>query len=133
MELIKATDAIYEELNAFLMKNEKIDGRTLANHGYVIRNGGQIIGCFVLEMQGEADSWLKQLYIEKEFAGRLPILMETILQLAKQQQAKSVYVHSHQPVLDILLEALQFHPQEEADLSVDQPCRPGNLWTYQVS
>lgn len=132
MELIQANEAIFEELQSFITKNRTIDVRMLANEGYVIRIPGRIIGCFVLEKHDFEDRWLKQLFIEREEAARLPVLLEAILQLAKEQQTKHVHVHSHQPALDILLEALQFSPQQAQDGSGQLSQKDGNWWTYQV-
>ncbi|WLV24222.1 hypothetical protein QR721_11330 [Aciduricibacillus chroicocephali] len=132
MELIQANEAIFEELQSFVTKNRSIDVRTLANEGYVIRIPGKIIGCFVLEKQSFEDRWLKQLFIEREEAARLPYILEAILLLAREQQTRQVHVHSHQPALDILLEALQFSPQESPASSGQTGEKIGNWWIYQV-
>jgi hypothetical protein len=63
----------------------------------------------------------------------LPFLIEGILTLAKEHEVKGVYVHSHQPTVDIILEALQFHPQKEHVLVDKYPVTHGNWWSYRVS
>ncbi|MED4475656.1 hypothetical protein [Oceanobacillus caeni] len=90
--------------------------------------------CFILDEMDEKDAyWLKQLYITRTEANKLPVLLESILTIAKSLKAKSVYVHSHQPVVDILLEALQFHPQKDASFVDKYPLKKGSWWTYNVS
>jgi len=132
MELIRANQSVYEDLNAFLLKNETIDARSLANSGYVIQVDREIVGCFVLEMIETNDSWLKQLYITKDHAAKLPVLLEAISNLARQQQSKYIHIHSHQPVVDLLLESLQFYPQQDANFQLESPGPQGNWWTQEV-
>ena len=134
MELIRANQSVYENLNAFLLKNETIDARSLANSGYVIQVDSEIIGCFVLELTETNDSWLKQLYITQDHAAKLPILLEAISNLARQQNSKHIHIHSHQPVVDLLLEALQFYPQQDTNLQLEleEQYTKGNWWTAEV-
>lgn len=133
MNLIQANRVSEEKLDHFLKNNQTVNGDSLLQMGYVVEVQEQIEGCFVLEAMDDYIYWLKQLYITKSEAAKLPVLLETILNLAKEQQAKTVYVHSHQPVVDIILESLQFHPQQE-DIFVDKhESREGNWWFYSVS
>lgn len=90
-------------------------------------------GCFVIDSIDEDIYWLKQLYVTKNAAASLPVLLESILALAKEKQAKQLFVHSHQPMVDVLLEALQFSPQKENAFVANQPDNKGNWWTYNVS
>lgn len=133
MKLIPANKAPQRELECFLDKNENVDGDILVDKGYAVDVDGQIEGCFVLEAVDEGIFWLKQLYITKSAANKLPVLLEAILTLAKEKQAQKVYVHSHQPMVDILLEALQFHPQAATEWVDKYPIEKGNWWTYSVS
>lgn len=133
MQLIRAFDTSEEQLEIFLKNNRNLDKERLLEKGYAVEIKGNIEGCFILEMMEERVYWLKQLYITKTNAAHLPVLLEAILTLAKQQQAKSVHVQSHQPVVDILLEALQFHPQKEKDFVDKHKINKGNWWSYSVS
>ncbi|WP_010648379.1 hypothetical protein [Oceanobacillus massiliensis] len=133
MKIIPAKDASYVQLEAFFEKNVNVNKKQVYEKGYVVEIKQKIEGCFVLEQVEENIYWLKQLYITQTEAGRLPFLLESILTLAKQQNAKSVYVHSHQPVVDILLEALQFHPQKEHMFEDKYPTNKGSWWAYNVS
>lgn len=133
MHLIRAFETSNEQLEAFLEKNKGVDKDSLLKMGYVVEIAEKIEGCFILEAVEEDVYWLKQLYITKEHTPMLPVLLEAILTLAKKQQAISVYVHSHQPVVDLLLEALQFHPQKEKVFVDKPPINKGNWWTYSVS
>ncbi|UJL45995.1 hypothetical protein KFZ58_16755 [Virgibacillus sp. NKC19-16] len=133
MNLISAHRAPAEKLGHFLENNQNVNKEGLIESGYVVEIEEQIQGCFSLERVDEGVYWLKQLYITKAEAAKLPVLLESILNLAKEQHAKKVYVQSHQPVVDMLLEALQFHPQKEK-VSVGKPNqKEGNWWTYNVS
>ena len=133
MRLIRANQVSVEKMEEFLMHNENVKKDGLMKHGYVMELNGKIEGCFVLEEMDNEMYWLKQLYITKNEAARLPVLLESILVLAKEQHAKTVYVHSHQPVVDIILDALQFHPQKEDSFVDKYEKQEGNWWSYQVS
>ncbi|WP_404455746.1 GNAT family N-acetyltransferase [Oceanobacillus kapialis] len=133
MKLIPAKQVDIKKLEGFLDKNESVNKASLVRSGYVVQIDDEVVGCFSLEMLEDGIYWLKQLYITQQHASKLPVLLEAILTLAKQQQAKSVYVHSHQPVVDILLEALQFHPQKEKMFVDKYTAEEGNWWLYHVS
>ncbi|WP_373893986.1 hypothetical protein ACUL41_02310 [Virgibacillus natechei] len=133
MNLITAYSAPEEKLDHFLENNRNVNKESLLRSGYVVEIEGQIQGCFSLEKMDEGVYWLKQLYITKAEAAKLPVLLESILNLAKEQDAKKVYVNSHQPVVDVLLEALQFHPQKEEVFVGKSNQKEGNWWTYNVS
>lgn len=133
MKLIPASGVSEVKINQFLEKNSSVVKDSLLQTGYVVEINEQIEGCFILETMEEGIYWLKQLYITQSEAGKLPVLLESILTLAKQQQAKRVYVHSHQPVVNILLEALQFHPQKENVFVDKYNVDKGSWWAYHVS
>lgn len=133
MKLIHAKEVELDRINAFLRTTGQVDKESLLKDGYVIEVAGSIQGSFILAAVDDGVFWLKQLYIAKESANSLPAILETILVLAKMKQAKKVYVHSHQPLVDILLGALQFHPQKEALEVSHVERKKGNWWAYEVS
>lgn len=133
MNLIRANQASKKHVAHFLETNDGIDKDALLDKGYVMVVDEKIEGCFIVEQVDGGFHWLKQLYITKSKANTLPFLLESILALAKKQEAKGVYVHSHQPTVDIILEALQFHPQKERVLVDKYPVTHGNWWSYSVS
>ncbi|SHG63206.1 GNAT family N-acetyltransferase [Ornithinibacillus halophilus] len=133
MNIIAANKASLEKVNAFLETTDQVDKNSLLEEGFVVEFEQEIRGCFVLSSINEGEYWLKQLYISKEAAASLPVLLETIVTMAKGLHAKKVYVHSHQPVVDILLDALQFHPQKEVVLPIKKPRAEGSWWAYEVS
>ncbi|SFE09507.1 hypothetical protein SAMN05216238_10871 [Lentibacillus persicus] len=133
MELIAANYAPQEKLNIFLEHNKDVEREQLLEKGYVVEVKETIEGCFVLDAVEADVYWLKQLFITKNAAASLPVLLESILALAKEKHAKIVFVHSHQPMVDILLEALQFQPQKENALVQAPPEKEGYWWTYNVS
>src|SRR5699024_6255680 len=71
----------------------------------------EMIGYFELELMEDYQYWLKQLYIIRNEAGKLPVLLEYILLLAKEKEATVIYAHSEQPVTDLLLESMCFSLQ----------------------
>lgn len=133
MNIMPANRAPENAVAHFLERNDEIKKETLLYSGYVVEMNGTIEGCFSLEEMEEGIFWLKQLYITKTEAAKLPFLIEGIVTLAKKKQAKVIYVHSHQPVIDILLEALQFHPQKESVFEEEYPIKQGSWWSYNVS
>lgn len=134
MKLIEAHRVSKEELEKFLDYNDQIDIKTLLNSGYVVKYEGKIIGCFELEPFDEGAYWLKQLYIIRNEAVKLPLLLEYILVFAKQKRAKVVFAHSEQPVTDLLLESLSFSLYEDDDFELQKiKNRKGHWWSYEVS
>lgn len=133
MQIYKVEEADQEAVNDFLYRNENVSKELLSSHGYVVEMNGRIDGCFVLEPMEDRYYWLKQLYITQSEARKLPVLLEGILVIAKKIEAKCVYVHSHQPVVDILLEALQFKREEQIEVRKIDSQKNGNWWAYNVS
>ncbi len=133
LKLILAKNMSYEQLETFFTKNPNVDKNSVFEKGYVVEMNNMVEGCFILDQVEEGIYWLKQLYITQSEAGKLPFLLEAILVLAKERNAKSVYVHSHQPVVDLLLEALQFYPQTTSLFEKKYPVKSGNWWAYNVS
>src|SRR5690625_3818370 len=125
--------AVYEDLTGYLERNQNIDRKQLLANGYIAEIDGKIEASFILDKLDSDALWLKQLYITQAEAAKLPILLETILQLARKQEAKIVFVHSHQPVVDILLEALQFKIENNQSAVPLKPVMTGNWWSYHVS
>lgn len=133
MNLIKAEYAEERVLDSFLDKNKAINRRAIKNFGYVVMKDEEIIGCFILQALKSNRFWLKQLFITKQEAMNLPVLLEEILELAEHNYAKEVYVHSHQPMVDWLLQSLQFHPKEDI-LELGSIAREkGRWWAYEIT
>lgn len=133
MNLIKAGRVPEHLLSTFFKNNEEIDEQTIRESGYVVFKDGQIIGCFVLQPIVDNLFWLKQLFITKAEAMILPLLLKEILNLAERRYAKEVYVHSHQPMVDWLLQSLQFIPKETTPLLHSLPRKKGTWWSYKIS
>lgn len=133
MKLIRAQQAPQSQVNQFLKQNKSIHHESLLADGYVIEVNESLIGCFVLEPLSKAVYWLKQLYIVQAEALRIPVLMEAILEIAKEAQAHKVFVNSEQKKLDLILKALQFYPQLDCEELAEQSNYAGKWWSYQVS
>ena len=133
MKFILASDVTPERLEQFLEHNKQIELETLLKAGYVVERNDKIIGCFALEPIQDDAYWLKQLYVIRQEAVKLPIIVETVLAIAKQQQAKVIYAHSEQPVTDLLLESLCFSLQPSQEELVPAKNEKGHWWTYSIS
>lgn len=133
MKIMPVKHAVYEQLVDYLERNDNINKQLLLKKGYVVEISDHIEASFILEELESDVLWLKQLYITQSEAAKLPVLLETILQLARKREAKLVYVHSHQPVVDILLEALSFQPEKQNKFIAERSVMSGSWWSYQVS
>lgn len=127
MEFVQANQISREAIDYFLKNNSEVDQEYLLQNGYVVKSNQEIIGCFVLEFMKTDVYWLKQLYMIQSKATLLPLLLESILTLAKKEEAKEVCVKSHQPMVDVILKALLFEPTEQASGPNER------WWTYCVS
>lgn len=134
MEFIQASQVNQEQLEHFLENNDQIEIHSLLKTGYVVQCNEKIIGCFEMQSVDNGAYWLKQLYIIRNEAVKLPILLEYILVFAKQQEAKVIYAHSEQPVTDLLLQSLRFSLQSEQSFEIKEAMkRTGHWWSYEVS
>ena len=132
MKCIPASDVQMNQLEDFLEFNHQIKKDSLIKNGYIVENNNKIIGCFELEMMDLGHYWLRQLYIIKSEAVKLPVLLEYILVFAKEKQAKMIYAHSEQPVTDLLLSSLCFSLQDENKI-ITKLKEKGHWWSYRVS
>lgn len=133
MKIMPTRQTPIDKLDDFLQTAENFNREGLLEDGYVVEIDEEIKGCFVLTTMEDDVYWLKQLYITKESANHLPVLLETILQMTKGKDARKLYVQSHQPVVDLLLQALQFYPQRNEQIHRSQGKEQGNWWAYEVS
>ena len=133
MKLVAAKHASIEKVEQFLQENQELTQDSLLHDGYLVEIEDKIEGCFALQPLEPGVYWLKQLHVTKKAAPSLPVLLESVLTLAKEKNAKSVYVYSHQPVVDLLLDALQFRPQTEKEIVDIHTQKKGNWWLYNVS
>lgn len=133
MKIIAAYRMPSEQIESFLQLADQVEKASLLQHGYVLVIDEVIKGCFIWMPVEKGIYWLKQLYIVKDAAGNLPVLLETIVQMAREKQVEKLYVQSHQPVVDILLDALQFCPQQRGIQHETQQETEGKWWAYQVS
>ncbi|HLS20074.1 MAG TPA: hypothetical protein VK056_00240 [Bacillota bacterium] len=134
MKLIQAQKVEQAKRETFFTLNKHLNKSLLLTDGYLVEDNEQIIGCFIIEPTERDVYWLKQLYITQKEARLLPALLEAILTLAKQKRAKKVYVFSHQPMVDIILSALQFREEKAEKILLNkEEHRNGTWWTYFVS
>lgn len=133
MRLIQANKVSQELVHEFLENNQQIKIENILQSGYIVEINHKICGCFILEHIEEGLYVLQQLYITKTEAVKIPILFEGILVMAKEQKAKRVFVNSHKLMIDIILEALQFHPQKDCRFLDKYAKSDGKWWSYTVS
>ena len=133
IRLIQASRVSQELVSEFLQNNQQIEIGSILKLGYLVEINNKISGCFILDEIEDGLYWLKQLYITKTEAIKIPALVEAILVLARQQNAVKVYVNSHKLMIDIILESLQFHPQEDSKFLERYYVSEGKWWVYNVS
>lgn len=134
MKFIYARHADQIKREAFFATNKHLNNDQFLKDGYLVEKDAQIIGCFMIERVTVDTYWLKQLYITQSAAELLPSLLEMVLMFAKQRQVKKIYVFSHQPTVDIILEALQFQEEHSHPIVVNSHnYSSGKWWTYNVS
>lgn len=138
MQLIQASQLTEEAFRRFVESNEQIKRDALWKSGYVFEVNGEICGCFQLDQIDTDAYWLKQLYVTKASAKKLPLLFEVILLFAKKQRAKRIYAHSKQPVTDLLLDSFSFSLQQdhhtiELKQKLNKDEFKGHWWLYHVS
>lgn len=134
MNLVRADEISEQKLMDFLKSVNSLKQNNFIKHGYVIEKDHTIIGCFILKQREDESLWLKQLYISQNTARSLPLLFEMILRLAQQKKARGLYLFSHQPMIDIILEALQFHQTAERFSSKNPgQASKGKWWYYKLS
>lgn len=132
MNVMEASQVTTYQLEQFLQHNHDIDLATLLENGFVVECSDKIIGCFSLEPIGEDSFWLKQLYVIQQEAVKLPRIVEMVLIIAEQKQAKVIYAHSEQPVTDLLLASLSFSLQSEETAAIAIDKDKGHWWTYSI-
>jgi len=134
MKLIEAKDVPTERLEQFA-KSNRIEIDVLQQACYIVESNGKIIGFFELEqIETGGVYWLKQLYIVREQAMQLPLLLEYILQFARTKNASVIYAHSEQPVTDLLLESLRFSLKVDGlDIVKEKVDRKGHWWSYEYA
>lgn len=132
VKMLEAKIADRTKVEHFLNNNAEINRRQLIEKGFVVEMDNAIKGCFVIEHVNDDTYWLKQLYMNQEEIISLPLLIEAIIQQAKKLEIKTMYVHSHQHIVDQLLEALQFYPQRSPEFVDKNRDAKGKWWAYAI-
>lgn len=133
MQVKKAISVEEAKLKAFLAEANGLTISANIYNGYVIEHLDKIICWFELERFTELQCWLKQLFILREEALKLPYVFEYILQFMKAEQVQCLYVHSDRLVTDLLLESLSFSVREDKPQTLRCDKVSGTWWTYDVS
>src|SRR5690625_3988534 len=97
---------------------------------YVIEEENNIISFFQMELVEYNDYWLKKLFITQRHALKLPTVLQTIIQFAEAQKIHTIFVHSKQPVTDLLLSSFSFVLQSDESLLPFQLEEEGKWWKY---
>ncbi|MUV37404.1 hypothetical protein JNUCC1_01210 [Lentibacillus sp. JNUCC-1] len=133
MKIIRAEHVTDGTIDQLLTLNPDLDQQLLKTCGYVVDNDGLTAGCFALEQVKSDVYWLRQLQLTPEMAGSVIVLIETVINMAKEKGAQALYVHSHQPQVDTLLTALQFDETTVTPGDVQAPEQAGKWWIYHIS
>jgi len=133
MQIYQVKEAKLELIEKFMEKNGTLFGKKLTKESYVVEINGSMEGCFNLDMVDESTYWLKQLYLNKEHVEKLFVVFESVLVISRKNNVKCVYVHNQSPVVDILLESLQFKRESDVTFKNINSEKTGNWWAYQVS
>lgn len=133
MKLMRANEVPEGLVNNFLENNPQVNKQSILQSGYVVEMNDNICGCFVLKHIKNGIYVLRQLFVTATSAINIPIFIESILQLAAQMKAREIFVHSHKLMIDIILEALQFHPQEDCSFLDKYTKNEGKWWSYAIS
>lgn len=133
MELVQVCEATEEKVKDFLKEHAQIGHKNLKTSGYFVKTNEQITGCFTLEPVENGIFWLKQLYIARSEAMRLPDLFRLILSLAEEKNAEKIVVRSHKLMLDLILESLHFELEEESPFPVEGDLPYNKWWSYRLT
>lgn len=132
MQLIRTHDASKKLVDDFLSQNVELNPVSLMNDGYIVSVEDRIAGCFILDQFNDHSYWLRQLHITKGDTMKLPVIIEAILALAGEKNANDLYVNSHHVMVDIILEALQFHSTLKPTQSKRKSESNGKWWIYRI-
>lgn len=134
MELKEARSVNQNDLYHFITRHQLLANSRPYNDkmSYVIEDDGRIISWFQIDHINEADIWLKKLFIAQAEALKLPEVLQAILQFAYEHKVRTMYVHSKQPVTDLLLNSFSFTLQSAEHLQAFQEREEGNWWHYSL-
>lgn len=130
MKLAKAHTVQGPLLESFIKTATSLDKSHLIKEGYVIQSNDCIKGCFILTQVSDEDYWLKQLFIHPEMTRNLPVLLETIMLMTRELHGRKLYIHSHQVLLNIILEALYFRETDSIPQSLENIQKQSGTWWY---
>lgn len=135
MELKKATAVNQSDLYSFITRHELLANSRQFNDktSYVIEDHGRIITWFQIDYINQVDMWLKKLFIVQTEALKLPTVLHTIIRFAYENDIARMYVHSKQPVTDLLLNSFSFTLQSDQHLQSFQAAEEGNWWYYSLA
>lgn len=129
---MRANEVPVSFVNDFLDSNSQINKQSVIQSGYIIEINQKICGCFVLKHIKNGIYVLRQFFVTATDSIKIPIFIESILKLAEQIKATEIFVHSHKLMVDIILEALQFHPQENYSFLDKYTKNEGKWWSYAI-
>jgi len=134
MKLFKATAISKDDLNSFIAQHEELAIPRNFNEktSYVIEENGSLISWFQLEFVAKNDVWLKKLFIIQNEALKLPTVLHAIINFANENNVLTLYVHSKQPVTDLLLSSFSFTLQTYEQLQPFQLMKEGRWWLYSL-
>jgi len=123
------------KLQQFLQQSEKefvlFDEQPHAS--YCIEDDGEIISLCQLDVHTDGAGWLKKLFITRQQATKLPDVLQTIIRFAETKRAKQLYVHSKQPLTDLLLLSSSFTIDERSNVQHFNDEQTGTWWSITLT
>lgn len=132
VRIIKASQLSEKDVHNFLKNAHQINVRSILQSGYMLEVNDEIRGCFVLEEINDKIYELKTFYLVSTEAIKIPTLFEAILSVAKENNAKKIFVYSQKLMTDIILELLDFYPQENSIFPIKKGNNEGKWWSYTI-
>lgn len=132
VRIIKASQLPEKDVHKFLKNAHQINVKSILQSGYMLEVNDEIRGCFVLEEINDKIYELKTFYLVSTEAIKIPTLFEAILSVAKENNAKKVFVYSQKLMTDIILELLDFYPQENSVFPIKKGNNEGKWWSYTI-
>ncbi|WP_077623457.1 hypothetical protein [Sediminibacillus massiliensis] len=135
MKLVKTLDVEENVLREFFDgKWEEISNQqSLKKFGYLVKYQDEYKGFFALSPVENNSYWLKSLYIKDGVPASFPLaVLESAIALAKEQAGNSLFIHSHQSVLDTLLSLLKFESSDIPKFAEYFTLKQGQWWIKQL-
>lgn len=132
IKIFQARELPEKYVHEFLKNVQEIQISSILESGYILEINQTIRGCFNLQKIKGNIYELKQFYVIKTEDIEISLLFDMIIAMARKLGAKEIWVNSHKLMIDILLERLQFYPQNSKSQLGNHVKMSGKWWTYPI-